>query len=215
MGKLVDLTGNEYGVLKVVQKHSGGHDTRWLCECSRCGRESVYRTYVLKGPREECYRCKEIEYVDKGEYYEGITRNGSFKLDKGDYEKCRPYIWGKDYKGYVVYNYGGNVLRIRMHRFILNAPDDVQVDHINGDKSDNRRANLRVCTPCENAYNRKVPSNNTSGFKGVRNVKGRWAAGITVNKKYIHLGYFDDIQEAAAVRKEAEDRYHGEFAYKN
>lgn len=89
-----------------------------------------------------------------------------------------------------------------------------EVDHINGDTSDNRINNLRDATKSENMRNRALHSNNTSSIKGVswrKDVK-KWSAQIYVDRKQIHLGYFDDMEEAARVRAAAAAKYHGEFA---
>lgn len=84
-------------------------------------------------------------------------------------------------------------------------PDD-QIDHINGDKADNRIANLRAVPQSENNKNKPVPTNNTSGVIGVHRYRknGYWQAEITVNGKARYLGRFRSIEEAAAARKAAE-----------
>lgn len=79
----------------------------------------------------------------------------------------------------------------KMHRFILNAPVSSQVDHINGDRLDNRRENLRLCSIAENACNRRP--NKGQRFKGVHFSKRnkRYQAYIRWQSKRVHLGYFD------------------------
>lgn len=87
----------------------------------------------------------------------------------------------------------------RMHRMILDAPSDSDVDHINGNTLDNRRANLRLATNSQNAMNRKKPSGCASAFKGVAwncHVKS-WQARIKMNGKGKHIGYFNTEGEAA------------------
>ena len=81
-------------------------------------------------------------------------------------------------------------------------------------RADCRRENLRECTQAENVHNCGMRRNNRSGVKGVHYHKGQkqWRAQIGSNGKRIHLGFFDDINEAAQVRREAELRLHGEFA---
>jgi hypothetical protein len=91
---------------------------------------------------------------------------------------------------------------------------DVDIDHINENKSDNRISNLRKATRSENMFNRKANKNNTSGVKGVsfcRQTK-RWVAQITVNRKNIKLGRFDTIEEAANIYSEKAKQFRGEFA---
>lgn len=88
-----------------------------------------------------------------------------------------------------------------------------EVDHINGDRADNRIANLRAATHQQNLANCKNRKNNTSGKKGVHKHKdGRWRARISVDGKSIHLGLFTSLDEAHAAYVGAAERYFGEFA---
>ena len=84
-----------------------------------------------------------------------------------------------------------------------------QVDHINGIKDDNSRKNLREVSSQQNNRNKARNKNNTSGMTGVYWDKagGKWRPGISVNKKLLHLGSFDDYSEACSVRKSAEIKY--------
>jgi hypothetical protein len=88
------------------------------------------------------------------------------------------------------------------------------IDHINGERTDNRLCNLRLASNDENVMNQPIKSNNTSGFKGVswHSVMGKWLAYITHKGVKMRLGYFSDIHEAANVVAEARTRLHGEFA---
>jgi hypothetical protein len=70
-----------------------------------------------------------------------------------------------------------------------------QIDHINGDRADNRLSNLRLATPAENLQNKRHP-NGANPYRGVRNSHGRWQASIYVNKKFVHLGMFDTPEDA-------------------
>ncbi|EMC4554010.1 HNH endonuclease [Cronobacter sakazakii] len=83
------------------------------------------------------------------------------------------------------------------------------IDHINGDRSDNRLINLRVTDYDGNAKNQRVPRNNKSGAIGVHwNIQiDKWMASIRVSNKLIHLGCFDDIDDAVSARKKAEVEY--------
>lgn len=104
-----------------------------------------------------------------------------------------------------------------MHRFILNAPKNMQVDHINGDRLDNRKCNLRICSPAQNSVNRGKNKNNKSGYKGVcwdSNAE-KWRAYINVNYKKVHLGLFTCPIEAARRYNEAAIKHHGDFAQLN
>jgi len=103
-----------------------------------------------------------------------------------------------------------------MHRLIL--PTDGQVDHINGDTLDNRRANLREATPSQNAQNRRRRADSRHTFKGVgRSVVPHlpWLAAITVAGKARHLGVFETEIEAARAYYLAAAELFGEFARLN
>lgn len=90
----------------------------------------------------------------------------------------------------------------------------VQIDHINGDRADNRFVNLREATNAENQRNSKRRSDNTSGFKGVhwRRHTGKWLAQIGHNGRLVYLGLFPTAKMAHAAYCEAARRLHGQFA---
>lgn len=88
------------------------------------------------------------------------------------------------------------------------------LDHKNGDPSDNRISNLRLATTSQNLMNSKTRTDNTSGVKGVswsRKSK-KWYAYIVVDQKMRALGLYDEIDDAITARKRAETELHGEFA---
>lgn len=109
--------------------------------------------------------------------------------------------------------------QIFIHRLIMGLPNTYDpkakliVDHINGDKLDNRRCNLRIVKKELNPINCKKYKNNTSGVKGVSwNKKlSKWQVNINVNKKTIYLGVYSDFEEAVKIRKEAEYKYFGDM----
>jgi hypothetical protein len=98
----------------------------------------------------------------------------------------------------------------RAHRIIwmmvYGTPPEGQIDHINGDRSDNRLVNLRCVSVAENRRNQKTPITNTSGFIGVGWHKhtGKWRASIKINGRAIHLGGFDTIEQAVQAREAAQ-----------
>lgn len=116
----------------------------------------------------------------------------------------------------------GTPIRIKLHRLIAGATcikdgivynSKYSVDHKNRDTLDNTKDNLRLCTKSQNAMNSKIPSDNTSGYKGVswKKDKRKWKAYLTVNKKQIHLGYFSAIEDAAKARINGARLAFGEF----
>jgi len=138
----------------------------------------------------------------------------SVTLDDADYENVTQYAWHRNYHGYVVGKI--NNKRVYLHRFLMDYPQGQVVDHINGDKQDNRRCNLRICTARDNIRNAKLSKNNTSGRTGVsfRKDRNTYRAYIMVDRTYIHLGHYKTIHEAIAARKRGEQKYFGEFAYR-
>ena len=106
---------------------------------------------------------------------------------------------------------------IPIHRFVAKAKRGEYVDHINGDKMDARRSNLRVCTHAENLRNRGPSKNNTTGFKGVAFLKekGYYVVNICKDRNKMRLGYFFDAEVGARVWDREAIKLHGEFAKLN
>ena len=103
------------------------------------------------------------------------------------------------------------------HTLILdNLECRKRIDHINRDKLDNRRENLRFCCDQQNAFNQGMPKTNTLGYKGLaKHTSGRWNAVITFCQKKISLGLYDTKVEAAAVYDAAAELLFGEFCRLN
>lgn len=148
--------------------------------------------------------------------------DGSYaKVDVEDFDKVSRYHWHKDNAGYARTNIWGNNRKVaapRMHRIVLGVTDrKLHVDHINGDKLDNRKANLRVVTASQNLMNRGPQANNASGYKGVYWIKEKrkWRAEIAYSGIRKHLGYFTNVHDAARAYNEAARKYHGQHAYQN
>lgn len=122
--------------------------------------------------------------------------------------------WYPNAKSFYVVGYFENGKHIKLHRFVMGVTEiNKHVDHINHDSLDNRKSELRIVTPSENNQNKRIVSNNKSGYTGVfRNKRlNKWQASIRVNGKLKHLGVFEDIKDAVKARKEAERKY---FTYK-
>jgi len=119
------------------------------------------------------------------------------------------YKWRVDSCGYVSatlpQDRAGKQAKLRLHRYVMKASASIMVDHINGDRKDNRRSNLRFVTCSENLQNRTaLSSNNTSGYRGVRwsSQAKKWSAQATVAGKFFHLGFFVSRYDAAIVAHE-------------
>lgn len=145
-----------------------------------------------------------VGYDSKGE---------KFYFSKEDFWLIKGYTWNVNtVSGYVLNGKTG----IRMHRLIMDATSDIEIDHINLNRADNRRENLRIATHQENNFNKTHNKNSTTKIKGVYWDKRlqKWYAKIHFNYKSIHLGVFDNLNDAIAARKNAEEKYFKEFNYK-
>lgn len=92
-----------------------------------------------------------------------------------------------------------------------------QIDHIDGNRQNNKIENLRPCNYAENNWNAKLRKNSSSGIKNVYWQKStqKWAVALRKHKKYIYLGCFADLELAELVATEARNKYHGKFAKHN
>jgi hypothetical protein len=117
-------------------------------------------------------------------------------VDSDLIEQVKRLKWGLDGRGYVHSKTGGSYRKL--HQLVLPKRDGFVIDHINRDKLDNRRVNLRYLLPYRNCHNRV-----RKGWHFAKNEK-KWVAYITIKKKRVHLGYFRNEQEAREARKKAE-----------
>lgn len=221
----------------------GLHKARWLCKCDCGNYVTTRTEALKDGRAKSCgcYQKEQVaqycrdnytkynEYDLSGEYGVGYILNGEkFYFDLEDYDKIKGYYWATR-KGYL---YAKNRTvencklkidqqTIKMHRLVMGCYDDVEaygsmdVDHRNHNKFDNRKSNLRICTRQENNRNRGVSNHNTSGVIGVSwyESEHKWGAYITIDNKHISLGRYDNFDDAVKARKEAEEKYFGEYAY--
>lgn len=132
-----------------------------------------------------------------------LTQGRFALVDDDDFEYLNQFNWYCS-SGYAVRKLktqNGKRLSMKMHREILKTPDNMTTDHINGNKLDNRKENLRICTQAENTRNRPADRNSTSGYKGVswNNRLSKWICQIKANGKSRHLGVFSNPEEAAKV----------------
>lgn len=224
----IDLTGKEFGRLKVLERAENNKwgQIQWLCRCNCDGKEVIKTGSTLKSGHTKSCGCLNKEIVSKlkqkyntydlsGEYGIGWTEEGiEFYFDIEDYDLIKDYYWNKDQDGYIKTT--KNKKYLWMHRLVTNCPDDKEVDHIYHVNHDNRKSELRIVTVSQNGMNRKINKNNTSGVKGVYWSKQRkeWYAQIRKDNIRIHLGYYKNKEDAIWVRKEAEIEYFGEYNLK-
>jgi hypothetical protein len=147
-----------------------------------------------------------LKYKIESDYCVGIFDNGEeMKFDVIDLETVSAHQWFIDSTGYPSSCENGKT--VRLHRFLFREiPAGKVIDHINRDKFDNRRCNLRICSQKENVNNSSVRCTNKSGVPGVFFDKraNRWRSQIYRNGKTTHIGIFDSFDEAVASRRNAE-----------
>ena len=138
-------------------------------------------------------------------------------IDNEDFEKVKKYRWRGSTGGYVRTSWGGknNYHEVRLHRLIMDAPDGIEVDHINRNPRDNRKSNLRLCDRKQNKANTGIISTNTSGYKGVSLHKGKWQASIRIDGRLRYLGRYETKEEAAKAYDMVAFEVWGEFASLN
>jgi hypothetical protein len=152
-----------------------------------------------------------------------LTRGKVAIVDDADFEELNCHKWQFNPLGYahrivsLTKNKHKTCLGFYMHREIFFLQKGETIDHINGNKLDNRKENLRICTFQENSWNRKIPRNNKSGYKGVywRKKENRWVAAIKKDNKVYYLGFFKEKISAAKAYNQGAKKYFGKFARLN
>jgi hypothetical protein len=151
-----------------------------------------------------------------------LTRGMFALVDDEDFEWLSIYRWNAHAVAGFFYatasRYRGQVkTQPYMHRLIMRPTPGKRVDHINHDTLDNRKSNLRICSPSQNLWNSKIPLSNKSGYKGVSkcSATGRWRVDIRKSGKGINIGRFVDIRKAAMAYDREATRMFGEFALTN
>ena len=145
----------------------------------------------------------------------GEKGKGQFALcDDEDYEMLSPYKWYLN-EGYVITYYKGK--RLRMHRLVMNAASDEDVDHKSHDKRDNQKTNLRLCNLTQNNRNGVLRKDNTTGYKGVsvEPSTGYFRPNVYKDGVAISFGNFKNIHHAALARDLWAIDLYGEFASTN
>ncbi len=147
-----------------------------------------------------------------------LTKGKVALVDDEDFDWLNQWSWCYNGK-YAIrgFKINGKSHSVRMHRAIIDTPEGMLTDHVNGNKLDNRKENLRICSNSQNQCNRGVPQNSTSGYKGVtwaKNIR-KWRAQININGNRRKLGSFDDVLDAARAYDKAAKENFGEFACVN
>lgn len=158
------------------------------------------------------------DYLEFDTYDIKANVNGTFTadLDMKDFIKNHKLYKHKD--GYACYKFkdeNGKLKNMRFHRYVMGVHLEKEnqsiIDHIDRNKSNNRRKNLRIATPKDNIVNRGMLTTNTSGHKGISwdKRKDKWEAYIHKNNRKISLGMYSDFDKAVQVREVAEIIYFG------
>jgi hypothetical protein len=146
-----------------------------------------------------------------------LTRGKFAIVDDEDYEEISKLKWCCTDNGYALRRSGdGRNKREYLHKRLIGVNNSM-VDHINGDRLDNRKCNLREVTVQQNNFNKSARKKSSSVFKGVYfcNTKRKWRASIRINKKSKALGYHDLEIDAARVYNKAATELFGEYARLN
>lgn len=230
-----DISGQRFGKLVALyideEKSKERKRLYWWCQCD-CNSplKSIDGASLRSGNTQSCgcvqkekikQRSKKYNKYDleSEEYGIGYTEDGKeFWFDKEDYEKIKNYYWNFDDKGAVCTKTYPQNSTLYIHRVIMEVEDhNTQVDHIKHNRFDNRKSQLRIADNKHNNRNKGLVKRNTTGITGVYYNKksGSWYAQIKVNYKIIHLGSFKTKEEATEARKQAENKYFGEWSYDN
>jgi hypothetical protein len=206
-------------------------DTIKLCECG-CGKPAPIATthnktyghikgravrYIRGHASKPRPREPFIGPLEPGTRMVPLTQGMYAKVDEGEYDRLAQNAWVYTAHGYAARKPNQSEL-IPMHREIMSTPPGMVADHINGNRLDNRRANLRNCTHAENCRNRGAHvRQKTSQYKGVYRDKSadRWYACARFNKKRYWLGTFYSEEEAARAYDAKAKELYGDFARLN
>ncbi|MEN6578328.1 MAG: HNH endonuclease [Phycisphaerales bacterium] len=200
-----------------------GERTLWICantpDCPGCLAcvKACAKCPNFRTKRCPMVRCTPPEPPDDSIRFIPLTRGKFAIVDAGDYEWLSKYRWctlGPGEHPYACRRENGKT--IYMHRQIMQPPEGMCVDHIEGFTLDNRRANLRICTPAENMRNRRGNCGRDLP-KGVTYQRhcNKYRAGIAIDGKPMHIGYYDDPIEAAKAYDRKALELFGEFARLN
>lgn len=157
-------------------------------------------------------------FVRDGIGYVPLPNGKVFMIDPDDLDLVCQYNWhekpGRN-TSYVQGAAGNGNRKIKLHRWLLNAPPDKDVDHVNGDGFDNRRGNLRLVTQSQNNANRRKGAGCSSKYKGVCYSRGGWVAHIKYRGGFRNLGRHKSEEDAAIVYDVAAQLCFGEYARLN
>lgn len=225
-----NLVGHKFGRLTVLEQAEDGiqpngqHRARWLCQCD-CGSDPIVIYGYSLNRKNNTLSCgclaKELVaersiknniYDLSGEYgicYSSNTDEQAY-FDLEDYELIKDYCWFVNNEGYMVAKKRGMNWHIFMHHIIFGK----YCDHIDRNRLNNTKKNLRPATSSENSQNRSPRSDNTSGVTGVSfsTNENKWIAQVRLNGKKVFYKKYISKEDAIRARLLAEKQYFGEYA---
>jgi len=214
-----DYSGSTINNWKVEKKGSRNKTGAQLyeCTCLTCGNKS-YKTIgsIKQNKSGKCQYCMpDYKFEIKNGVAKGTLKNGvSFFIDEDMISEFSKYYWNINDKGYLERK-NVNMDKMLLHWFVLGVDrnHDFIIDHINRDKTDNRRSNLRFVTIQQNCMNAKMPCTNKTGYVGVyyNKRKKSYVSVIEFRGKKIHFGKCDIIT-GAQMHNIAAKLLHGDYA---
>lgn len=228
-GKYENYIGQKYGRLTITgdapkPNHvKNGRYVYCICDCSPDTIMIKNLSNIINGGTRSC-GClqKEQRSSQHGQntydlshdgYGIGYDKKGNeFYFSLSDYNLISQYVWDVHSTRKYVISHKDNII---MHRLIMNAPDNSEVDHINSVKYDNRRENLRLTDHIGNRRNMPKRSERNPYPSVFPTKSGKWGVSIGYDGKKHNLGVYDDLNEAIKVKQQAEDKVFGEFSYAN
>lgn len=222
--------GNIYYGFKFIRYIYSDKHNNHLCEfeCPRCGKTFITQLNNIQSGHTKSCGCLRTEKKKNRVYFVDDSDNkkyvkvfffnydGYFIVDFEDYFLIKNFCWSAD----KILNKKGEITRIiskatinkkivSLSKFLMNPPNGMEVDHINGETNDFRRINLRICTKKQNLYNREIGQGSVyqkeNGKYGIRN----FSPVDTVDLE------FDTFGESNDVLFHLQDEYMGNFAYRN
>ena len=151
-------------------------------------------------------KCKNhVEIKDGIAYVELNNTKRIMMCNVEDWERNKNHTWNERY-GYA--KTITNKKEIAFHSMVKKCPEGYVIDHINRNRFDNRRDNLRITTQYVNSLNRTVSQLSSTGVKGVYKEKNKYRTEITIKGKKLYLGTYDTLEKAKQVRLQAEQKYY-------
>lgn len=224
MKSFKDLTGQRFGRLTAIKRIKVDKKAMWECQCDCGNTKFVTSSDLMSGKVKSCgclrsetssnwmkkYKYKRNEYRVIGNYMIGYTsnKNTPFYFDIEDYDKIKDYCWYERKDGYIGSRTHGEE---NLMQWLIMG--EKQIDHVNREKNDNRKNNLRKFENIQqNLRNKNTYKNNTSGHTGVSKSYDKWQARVIIDGKTISLGVYNNLEDAIKARKEGKKKYYGDWA---